>query len=109
MKSKLILGLATIAALTLPAVAQNSYCYTDRDGDQQTCVTNYNNNGYYGNQYAPTYQYSPSYTYPGYYGNNYYRGHDRDYWRHREHEEHERQEHQRHELREHHRDRDWDR
>jgi hypothetical protein len=103
MKSKLLLGLATIAALALPAVAQNSYCYTDRDGDQQTCVTNYNNNGYYGNQYAP------SYSYPGYYGNYYDRGHDRDYWRHREHEAHERQEHQRHEWREHHRDRDWDR
>lgn len=107
MKTKLILGLATIAALALPAVAQSSYCYLDRDGDQQTCVTNYNNgyynNGYYGNQYAPAYNYR------GYYNNNYYAGRDRDYWRHREHEEHERREHERHEWREHHRDRDWDR
>jgi hypothetical protein len=100
MKTKVILGLATIAALALPAVAQDSYCYTDRDGDRQTCVTNYN--GYYGNQYYP------SYSYRGYYGDNYYRGNDRDYWRHREHEEQERREHERHEWREHH-DRDWDR
>jgi hypothetical protein len=102
MKTKVILGLVTIAALALPAVAQDSYCYTDRDGDRQTCVTNYYNNGYYGNRYAP------AYSYRGYYGNT-YRGHDRDYWRNREHEEHERMEHQQREWREHHRDRDWDR
>jgi hypothetical protein len=109
MKTKLMLGLATIAALALPAMAQETNCRLDRDGDSQICTTRtwdaYGNvyerrytapvsNGYYGN---------------GYYGNGYARGYDNDAYRRREHEEHERRErieHERHEWREHHRDYD---
>ena len=101
---KMILGLATVAALALPAVAQQTYCRLDGDGDRQICTTT--GYDYYGNYYERKYS-QPVYN--GYYGNSYYRGHDRDYWRHREHEEHERRErreHERHEWREHHRDRD---
>jgi hypothetical protein len=109
MKSKIILGLAAIAALALPAAAQEGYCYLDRDGDSQICVApTYNYYGYYG------YQSYPQYNRDGYYrrydGNSYYYGgRDRDYWRHEAHEEHERRErieHERHEWREHHRDYD---
>jgi hypothetical protein len=89
MKTKMILGLATIAALALPAMAQEGYCYLDRDGDRQTCVSN----GY-------------SYTTRVYNG-GYYQNYDRDRrWQHEEHERRERMEHERHEWREHHRDRD---
>ena len=97
MKTKIILGLATIAALALPAMAQEGYCYLDRDGDRQTCVSNgysYTIRVYNGGYYQAPY-------------NGYYRNYDGD--RHSQHEEHERRErleHERHEWREHHRD--WD-
>lgn len=116
MKSKIILGLATLVGLALPSFAQQTYCRLDGDGDRQICTTtgydaygryyqrNFSQpvyNGYYGNNYNN-----------GYYGNGYdadrYRGYDRDAWRHREHEEHERREHAEHEYREHHRDYDRD-
>ena len=106
-----MLGLATIAALVLPAMAQDTYCRLDRDGDSQICTTRsydaYGNvyerrytapvyNGYYGNGGA-------------YYGNGYYgsgyRSYDNDWNRRREHEEHERRERierEQHEWREHH-------
>ncbi len=110
MKSKIMIGLATLASLAIPSFAQQTYCRLDGDGDRQICTTSgydqYGNyyqqnfsrpvyNGYYGNAYDP-----------GYYGNGYYNGYDRDAWRRREHEEHERRErmeHERHEWREHHR------
>ena len=98
MKSKLILGLATIAALALPAVAQQTYCHLDGDGDRQICTTQ----GYdrYGNYYE---QHFSQPVYNGYYGNGYYaRPYDRDHWRHEERERRERMEHERHEWREHH-------
>ncbi len=115
MKSKIMIGLATLASLAIPSFAQQTYCRLDGDGDRQICTTSgydqYGNyyqqnfsrpvyNGYYGNGY-----YGNAYD-PGYYGNGYYNGYDRDAWRRREHEEHERRErmeHERHEWREHHR------
>ena len=112
MKSKIILGLATLVGLALPSFAQQTYCRSDRDGDRQICTTT----GYdaYGNYYQrnfsqPVYNgYSNGYYNNGYYGNGYYGNYDRDAWRHREHEEHERREHAEHEWREHHRDYDRD-
>jgi hypothetical protein len=134
MKSKIMLGLATLASLAIPSFAQQTYCRSDADGDRQICTTtgydmygnyyersfsrpvysgSYGNgygNGYYGGSYNNGY-YSNGYN-GGYYSNGYsngYYGYGRDAWRHREHEEHERRErmeHQRHEWREHHRDRD---
>jgi len=106
MKTKIILGLATIAALALPAMAQEGYCYLDRDGDRQTCVSNgysYTTRVYNGGYYQAPYN--------GYYRNydvdRNYRNYDRDrHWQHEEHERRERLEHERHEWREHHRD--WD-
>jgi hypothetical protein len=104
MKSKIILGLATIAALALPAVAQQTSCRVDGDGDSQFCVTR----GYdaWGNYYERRYT-TPAYN--GYYNNNYgrndYRSYNRDNWSQRKHEEHERRErmkHESHEWREHH-------
>lgn len=107
MKSKIILGLATLVGLALPSFAQQTYCRPDNDGDRQICTTS----GYdaYGNYYQQNYS-QPVYN--GYYGNNYYGGgyypqYNGNDWRHREHEEHEwreHQEHQRHEWREHHGD-----
>ena len=111
MKSKIILGLATLMSLALPSFAQETYCRLDGDGDRQICTTS----GYdaYGQYYQRSFSrpvYNGYYGYNNYYGgNNYYRGYDRDYWRHREHEEHERRErmeHERHEWREHHGDYD---
>lgn len=102
MKTKIILGLATIAALALPAVAQDTYCRPDRDGDSQICTTR--NYDAYGNVYERRYS-APIYN--GYYGNGYYRSYDNDWNRRRQHEEHEsreRREHERHEWREHHGD-----
>lgn len=100
MKSKIILGLATIAALALPAVAQQTYCRPDGDGDRQICTTQgYDAYGrYYENHFSQP-------VYNGYYGGGYYRPYGGDDWRHREHEEHEwreHREHERHEWREHH-------
>ncbi len=104
MKTKIILGLATMAALALPAVAQDTYCRLDRDGDSRICTTR--SWDAYGNVYERRYS-APVYN--GYYGNGYGRGYDHDWDRRREHEEHERRErieHERHEWREHHRDYD---
>lgn len=89
---KVLIGLATLAAMVLPAMAQaqDTRCYLDRDGDRQTCVTS-SYNGYDGNYYR-------RYEGPA----NYYRGRDRDDLRRREHERQERREHERREWREHH-------
>ncbi|ABF40398.1 hypothetical protein Acid345_1396 [Candidatus Koribacter versatilis Ellin345] len=107
MKSKIIIGLATLASLAIPSFAQQTYCRLDGDGDRQICTTqgydangNYYQrsfsqrvtNGYYGNAYEP-----------GYYNGRYY---DRDARNRRELEERERREHERHERREHRGDRD---
>jgi hypothetical protein len=109
MKTKLMLGLATMAALALPAMAQDTYCRLDRDGDSRICTTR--SYDAYGNVYERRYSTPVN---NGYYGNGYYGGGYSGYYnngwdRHREHEEHERRErieHERHEWREHHRDRD---
>ena len=102
MKSKIILGLATLVGLALPAVAQDTYCHLDRDGDRQICTTRSYDR--YGNVYERRYS-APVYN--GFYGNrSYYNGYDRDARRWREHEDHERREHAEHEWREHHRDYD---
>lgn len=89
MKTKIILGLATMAALALPAMAADGYRY--RDGDRR-------------GSYEERYQYGNSY-YGAQNGDGDYRTYDRDVWRRREHEERERRErieHERHEWREHH-------
>lgn len=108
MKSKIILGVATLLGLALPSFAQQTYCRPDRDGDRRVCTTQ----GYdgYGNYYRRSYS-QPMYGgyyngynggYNGYYGNGYYRGYDD----HARHEWREHMEHERHEWREHH-DGDW--
>ena len=117
MKSKIILGLATLVGLALPSFAAQTYCRLDNDGDRQICTTS----GYdaYGNYFQrnfsrPVYNgynggyYNGGYYNNGFYGNRYDRDYDRDAYRRREHEEHERREHREHEWREHHRDYDRD-
>ncbi|HEY3929383.1 MAG TPA: hypothetical protein VGL89_13500 [Candidatus Koribacter sp.] len=103
MKSKIILGVATLLGLALPSFAQQTYCRPDRDGDRQICTTS----GY--DAYGRYYQHSFSQpVYNGYYGGA-YRGNNHEYWRDRDHARHEwreHEEHERHERREHH-DRDW--
>ena len=120
MKSKIILGLATLASLAIPSFAQQTYCRLDGDGDRQICTTsgydaygryyeqNFSrpvNNGYYNYGYDGYYGNGGYYNNYGYDQNRHYRQYDRDYRR-REHEEHERREHERHEWREHDHDRD---
>ena len=108
MKSKIILGLATLVGLALPSFAAQTYCRLDNDGDRQICTTT----GYdaWGNYYQRSFS-RPVYNgYQGGYYNNYYaprydRDYDGDGYRRREHEERERREHREHEWREHHRDR----
>ena len=113
MKSKIILGLATLVGLALPSFAAQTYCRLDNDGDRQICTTT----GYdaWGNYYQrsfsrPVYNgYYGGYYNNGFYANRYRRDYDGDYWRdRREHEERERREHREHEWREHHRDHDGD-
>jgi hypothetical protein len=112
MKSKIILGLATLVGLALPSFAAQTYCSLDRDGDSQICVTS----GYdaYGHFYQrrftrPVYnRYYGSYGNGFFNGNRSYREYDRNAYRRREHEEHERRERSQREYREHHRDYDRD-
>jgi hypothetical protein len=111
MKSKIILGLATLVGLALPSFAAQTYCRLDNDGDRQICTTT----GYdaWGNYYQrnfsrPVYNgYYGGYYNNGFYANRYRRDYDGDYWRDRR-EDRERREHREHEYREHHRDRDHD-
>ena len=93
MKTKIILGLATIAALALPAMAEEGNRYRDRDHDQRA-------------------YYSQNYRYDGdaarrAYDNDDFRRYDRDDWRRAAREQRERRE-QREEFREH-RDHDGNR
>ena len=86
MKTKVMIGLATLAAMVLPAMAQAQEARFYRNGDRPACVTSYNN-GY------ANYEYD---------GGAYYRGRDRDdYLRRHQYQERERREHERRESREH--------
>ena len=39
MKSKIVLGLITLASLAIPSFAAQTYCRVDADGDRQICTT----------------------------------------------------------------------
>src|ERR1700750_1324189 len=53
MKSKIVLGLVTLASLAIPSFAAETYCRLDGDGDRQICTTT----GYdaYGRYYQQTF------------------------------------------------------
>ena len=78
MKTKIVLGLATLAALALPATAEEGNRYRDRD-DQRAL-------------YTQNYRYDAD-AYRRYDGDNHFRAYDRDdYWRNEAREQRERRE-----------------
>jgi hypothetical protein len=96
MKTKIILGLATIAALALPAMADDGNRYRDHDGDRRGYVSQDYRDGRYDGGYYRTYDGNAYVGAPVYYG---YDNHEaREMRERRERLERERN----HEYREHH-------